>query len=106
MVAGLGCVLLRFLVALFAAGVANRRLPGETIYDSARLRPRSVLPPSPGKRLGRSGDRSADADALRLLAPHACHSSRYFRSSRPTGNWRCRYPHGSRISVSHVLETV
>ena len=51
-----------------------------------------------GERLGRPRHRRAHADALRLLAPHACHPSCHLRQSRPPRHRRCRYADGARIS--------
>ena len=46
-----------FSLGLWWASLAHRRsgrrLPGAPVHDPARLRPRRLLPPSPGQRLGR-----------------------------------------------------
>ena len=50
------------------------------------------------QRLGRPRHRRADADALRLLAPHPCHPPRHLRQSRPARHRRHRHADGARIS--------
>ena len=88
----------RRLLAVAAARGAGRGLPGAAVHDPARLRPRRLLPPSPGQRLGRPRDRRADADALRFLAPHPRAASRHVRQSRSPRLRRHRYADGARIS--------
>ena len=86
------------LLAVAAARGAGRGLPGAAVHDPARLRPRRLLPPPPGQRLGRPRHRRADADALRLLAPHPRAASRHVGQSRSPRLRRHRYADGARIS--------
>ena len=57
----------------------------------------------PGERLGRPRHRRSHADALRLLAPHACHPPRHLRQSRPPRHRRRRYADRARISGAVAL---
>src|ERR1019366_722464 len=57
--------------ALFVAGDSRRGLSCALIHDPARLRPRLVLSPAIGERLGRPRDRRIHTDTLRFLAAGA-----------------------------------